>query len=394
MNEAIRVVTSYPRTMNRVYRFVHMNRRASLILQRTGKQACLLVLLCLINLNGQATTDRVRNALKKCWESRANVSGVSGLAADDDLVYFANDEGKLSAIEIRTGRIAWVTELAGRIRSAIVLSDGLIVVVSGVDDKPATLTSLATRTGLVAWRSELPRSERYYLTNVKGGLIAASTEGQIFRIGNADGKPVWETRVSGEIVSEPKIGDEEVVIATSRKTVEAYDLADGRQMSSLSLDFTPSIVGAGKDSSVIYSDQKGSVFSTSLTGQRNWKFRAGGRIVYVKTVGPNVLIGSSDNFVYLMSIDYGNLLWKRRLPGRIADGGLIGYDRAVFTVIGERSAWILDLDKGRITDQIDLSVDDAFLFTPVQGNGPYLLSATSTGVSGFSTNCENEKSDK
>ncbi|MGD9627979.1 MAG: PQQ-binding-like beta-propeller repeat protein [Pyrinomonadaceae bacterium] len=363
-------------------------------MQRTGKQACLLVLLCLINLNGQATTDEARNALKKCWESRADVSGISGLAADDDLVYFANDEGKLSAIEIRTGRIAWVSELAGKTRSAIVLSEGLIVVVSGVDDKPATLTSLATRTGLVAWRSELPRSERYYLTNVNGGLIAVSTEGRIFRIGNADGRLIWDKKVSGEIVSDPKIGDGKLVIATSRNTVEAYDLADGHQKSSLSLDFTPSIVGAGKDSSVIYSDQKGSVFSTNLAGQRNWKFRAGGRIVYVKTVGPNVLIGSSDNFVYLMSVDHGNLVWKRRLPGRIANGGLIGEDRAVFTVIGERSAWILDLDKGRITDQIDISVDDAFLFTPVHGNVQYLLSATSTGVSGFSINCDNEKSGK
>lgn len=347
-----------------------------------------------MNLQGQATTDQPRDPLKKCWEARAEVSKISGLTADENLVFFANDEGKLSGVEIDTGRIAWVSELAGRVRSEIVLANGLVFVVSGADDMHVTLTALATRTGLVVWRSDFPKSERYYLTAIGADLLAASTSGLVFRVSTNDGRVAWRNQAAGEITSVPKVGEETIAVATSRNKIEAFDLVDGGRESTVALDFIPSIIGAAKDSSLIYSDQKGTVFSTNLKGQRNWKFRAGGRIVYVKTVGSNVLIGSADNFVYLMSIDFGNLLWKRRLPGRIANGGMIGDDRAVFTVIGERSAWILELDKGRVVDHIDLSIDDAFLFTPVRSGGKYLLSATSTGVSGFSGNCENEKSGK
>ena len=129
-----------------------------------------------------------------------------------------------------------------------------------------------------------------------------------------------------------------------------------------------------------------------MNGGKNWKFRSGGRVVYIRAVGDNVLLGSADNFVYFMDVEYGNLLWKRRLPGRISSGGIIGDDLAAFTVIGERSAFVLDLEKGRIVDRVVLSEDDAFLLTPIRANGTYLLAATVSGLSAFSANCKNQKS--
>ena len=131
-----------------------------------------------------------------------------------------------------------------------------------------------------------------------------------------------------------------------------------------------------------------------MGGGKNWKFRAGGRVVYIRAVSDNVLLGSTDNFIYFMSVEYGNLLWKRRLPGRVANGGLVGRDLAVFTVVGDRSAYIVELEKGRLIDRLELSDEDAFLLTPIRANGKYLVAATANGISAFSTDCGKEKSGK
>ena len=101
----------------------------------------------------------------------------------------------------------------------------------------------------------------------------------------------------------------------------------------------------------VYIDEKGNVFSIDRKGSARWKFKAGGRIIFVKAVGDNLLLGSVDNFVYFMSAEYGNLIWKRRLSGRIASGGVIGDARAVFTVVGDRSAFVIELDDGRVVDE-------------------------------------------
>jgi outer membrane protein assembly factor BamB len=183
-------------------------------------------------------------------------------------------------------------------------------------------------------------------------------------------------------------------VATIGKVVDEFGLSDGRRVASAKTESMPAYVGAGEDSTAVYSDQKGVVYSIKTNGTKNWKFRAGGRIVFVKPVNENVLLGSADNFVYFMSVEYGNLLWKRRLPGRIANGELIGNNLAIFTVVGENSAYVIELEKGRLVDQISLADEDAFLLTPIGANGAHLFAATRKGISAFSSDCSNEKSGK
>ena len=76
--------------------------------------------------------------------------------------------------------------------------------------------------------------------------------------------------------------------------------------------------------------------------------------------------------------------------------GLVGGPGAVNQrpVVGERSAYIVELEKGRLIDRLDLADEDAFLLTPIKANGKYLIAATATGLSAFSSDCKKEKSGK
>ena len=72
----------------------------------------------------------------------------------------------------------------------------------------------------------------------------------------------------------------------------------------------------------------------------------------------------------------------------------IGNDLAVFTVVGDRSAYIVELERGRLIGRLDLAAENTFLLTPIRANGKYLIAATAGGLTAFSSECGNEKSGK
>ncbi|HEX6280028.1 MAG TPA: PQQ-binding-like beta-propeller repeat protein [Pyrinomonadaceae bacterium] len=355
-----------------------------------------LVMLCVfgfVDATGQGDVESTSSKLtyKKCWESPVEVLPVSGVTADNEHGYFVDRSGKLVALDLESGRIAWTAETGGMVRSDVIVSNGRALAVAspvwdGILANPI-LRSFSSKTGLPRWNLELPRAEKYYLMVAGEGIAAVSDSGDLWLIDTADGRIEWHARARGRISSEPRIKENRVLLAIDGKNVQEFSLENGTSVSFVKVEGNPAFVGAGKSSAAVYSDERGNVHSINMSGGRNWKFRVGGRVVYVRPVEGNVLLGSADNFVYFMSVEYGNLLWKRRLPGRIASGGLIGEGLAVFTVIGERSAFVLELEKGRIVDRLELGVDDAFLLTPIQANGKYLLAATANGLSAFSTAC-------
>ena len=333
-----------------------------------------------------------RPPIQKCWSYNVAIVQDAGIAADKAQGYFGTSDGKLSAIDLKTGQPAWSTEVGGKLASEIVVSDKAIYAGSGAAESggQAVVNSLSPITGLQNWRIRVPTYQRFHLGLGAAGLAIVSGSGDIWLLNEGDGTVVWKSAASGSIASAPRFDNGKLIVATAAKRIEEFSLSDGKRTASLPLKFVPTLVGGGT-SAVVYSDEKGAVFSSEPGGGQNWKFKAGGRITYVKPVDDNVLLGSVDNFVYFMSIERGNILWKRRLPGRIASGGLIGEKLAAFTVVGEPSAFVIDLESGRVVDQLALAGEDSFLLTPIRANGIYLLAATGTGISAFSTACANEK---
>lgn len=371
---------------------------------RRALTGSLLIVACFFTTDLHAQTANVSPAGKqgvtKCWESTAAILPAAGIAADDTHGYFAVSAGKVIALDLESGEIAWTSEVGGNVRSDITVSDGVVFIVAFADDgesaavRSPVLRALSAKTGLPNWSLELPNASRYFIEPTVDGLLAVSSDGTMFRLGRGDGRITWKSAASGPIAIPPRVNEDRVFVATTKRMVEEFELGNGRKVASVATEATPAFVGAGDDSTAVYSDPKGLVYSIKTSGTKNWKFRAGGKIVVVKPVNDNVLLGSVDNFVYFMSVDYGNLLWKRRLPGRIANGALVRDNLAIFTVIGDSSAYLIELEKGRLVDQITLSGDDAFLLTPIRANGTYLLAATQNGMSAFSSSCGNEKSGK
>ena len=88
------------------------------------------------------------------------------------------------------------------------------------------------------------------------------------------------------------------------------------------------------------------------TGREDWNFRGGGRFESLGIVGSNVLAASVDNFVYLISGSSGDVVWKRRLPGRIFGKPLILDELIFVAIIGDPNLFILEGSSGKITGRI------------------------------------------
>lgn len=321
-----------------------------------------------------------------------------GISADDTQTYFVSRDGKIVAIELTSGAVAWTAEIGGKPVSELVLAGGKIyTIATPVSDSPTPkpiLRTFSSKTGLPLWNTELPVSGKYFLVSDGQDLAVASAEGTLWLMEPESGRIKWNVSAAGTISTQPRIESGRLLIAVAGKRVDEFSMENGAIVASAVVDGVPAFVGAGRSSAAVYSDDRGNVHSIRMGGGKNWKFRAGGKVGFIRSVDDNVLLGSADNFIYFMSVEYGNLLWKRRLPGRVASGGLVGRDIAVFTVIGERSAYVVELEKGRLIDRLDLADEDVFLLTPIKANGKYLIAATANGLSAFSTDCKKEKSGK
>lgn len=343
--------------------------------------------------------DPVVQGFSRCWSFPTVVDPRPGISADDTQAYFVDHTGRLTAIDLKSGAVAWTAEIGGDVQSELVVVSGRVFVVSApigvaaANQKPSVRT-FSAHTGLPIWNVSLPTSSRYFLAADTKDISIVSGTGDIWHLETETGTIRWNASAKGTVSSPQKIEGRRLIIAVDEKRIEEFSVENGAKIASAKVEGTPAFVGAGKSSAAVYSDARGNVNSIQMGGGKNWKFRAGGKIVYIRPVDENVLLGSADNFVYFMSVEYGNLLWKRRLPGRVAHGGIVGKDLAVFTVVGDRSAYLIELEKGRIVDRVDLVGDDAYLMTPVRANGKYIIAATANGLLGFSTACSNEKSGK
>ena len=137
---------------------------------------------------------------------------------------------------------------------------------------------------------------------------------------------------------------------------------------------------------LISGDRKGNLWAMDiLTKQIRWKFKNGAQVSSITGAGENILVSSYDNFVYQMSPANGNVLWKRRLPGRVIERPLVTRDFAVVRVLGEPEVSFIDLKSGKILGKIVSEGEDDITTALITGAGSVVL-GKSDGIYLYSVN--------
>jgi len=336
-----------------------------------------MVCLCFIPVTVSPQEDRGRSgaavALNACWEAEPAEPIEGKVALDSERIYIPLVGGGIRAVNVKDGRSAWSADLGGELGSHILVTERALYIVSltagPAGSTTSVLRSLSKQTGVTNWLEPLSAAKRFYLGESGGGLAVVSDGGQIEFRSPDSGTTLWKRSVDGPVSAEPFFSYDKILIGTGQKLLFQLSGTDGRVISRQSVNFVPTAVSITPQGHIVTGDERGYVTLRNSAGDARWNFRNGARIAGVNYTKHGILAFSLDNFIYLLSSGSGNVVWKRRLPGRIFGQPAIGEEIAVATTVADGRAFVLEIESGKVINQIPIDNSDSGGLQPLLVGG-------------------------
>lgn len=341
-----------------------------------GQIAILLLILSMGNSAGDAVAQKPGASpltIRKCWQYDLNGTRPLSAVAKSDNLYIAEDGGRLTAISLVGGRRLWSTELGGDVQSNLALSGSNIYVVStsAAEKARVRLRSLSIATGLTNREIELPAGQNVWLGSDAGKVIAAMGNGQLIAFDTNSGNQLWEKQFPPIESGTLALKNDELAFATSDRKVHVLSAAAGSEKATVKSDFPVSALAIYNDD-ILWGDERGSIVRYDLKkGRALWRLKNGARISGLQITGSGVIATSFDNFVYLIQPSTGNVRWKRRLAGRVADAPLVNGGIAIILTVGGQEAVYMRLEDGKPVGQMSVGDDEAFMGPPILAAGAF-----------------------
>jgi outer membrane protein assembly factor BamB len=329
---------------------------------------------------------------KICWENKNEESINSIIASDNNKAFVVSVGGIIKSINSETGTKYWETNLGGEILTTPYIDDGNIFVVSKV---------MESQSGIFA-------NNKLSIDEDKGNSII------IRSLSITSGITIWQTNLKTNLNPEQLflyvhksilIIADKAILGTFEKQLIILNLGEGKIHKIVELHIIPTAISFDiTDETLFIGDQKGVAFSLKIekieeikyevfkkeknrkkTKNNNWEFRLGAEVSNISLTPKGLLITSLDNFAYLISKKKGNLIWKKRLAGRITDRTLILNNYALITTIAEPTISIVELNTGSVINRIILEDESFATATPIKTQNKIIV-PTSKGLFAFSSN--------
>lgn len=251
-----------------------------------------------VNKFGNAKAVRLRDR-KVIWE-RVTDPKDSGTPTDvtapvfhRGLVYFAYLDGRLVAVDAKTGKPRWTTDLHSHLESSpMTVADTIYI---GTDE--TNVVALRASDGKVLWQFNSPGAIKASPTFHAGRVYVADYEGSVFSLDAASGKPVWRTNTTkvppfgeGGFYSSPAVGFGRVYAARDDGTVFAFDLAGGKvDWSFPTHNFvygSPAVAKVPGTPPSVYIGSYDEHFYAldAISGKQRWRYDVGGAVPGTATV--------------------------------------------------------------------------------------------------------------
>jgi len=360
-----------------------------------GSVITFLLISGLISANAAGAQNKSAEpfVLKKCWVSEVKTPAQHLNASDNDKVLvFSEGSGKVGALDLISGHSIWQSEFGGEVVSNIVTDQTSVFFAAnptskeGVKADSTTLRSVSKQTGITVWSVAVPYSEKSYLEADTNYILAVTGNGAVIAVDKKDGTVKWQTSLDKKLAAAPHFTEKYIGLALESGEIYLISPQNGERFFQMTSPFPAISIFIPDVNTLIAGDRKGNLWATDiLTKQTRWKFKNGAQVSSITGSGENILVSSYDNFVYQMSPANGNVLWKRRLPGRVIEMPLVTRDFAVVRVLGEPEVSFIDLKSGKILGKIVSEGEDDITTALVTGSGSVVL-GRSDGIYLYSVN--------
>ena len=327
---------------------------------------------------------------KKCWEYKFENTVKQAIASTNGTIYLSEPGGKVRAISAGSGQVMWVTELGGDIAASLAIPRVGLAVVTGKsassgERSSSTLRLLNFDTGLVRFSSPVGVAGDVFLGKSGSHLIAVDERGSVSALDVGTGSTVWSNRLSRGVKIRPAFRDNTIAVATTGNKIELLASGTGRITSSINSEHPVTALTFRENESIVAGDERGNVINyRDASGGIWWRFKSGARVGTVVETPEGILVGSYDNFLYLISNYSGDVRWKRRMDSRLGQDPFVSDGRLFLTVSVEDTAMSIDLDSGKILEQIALGENKYAMSSPVLTDGSMLVFSIPEAIVAYS----------
>lgn len=227
------------------------------------------------------------------WRFATEGAVTSSPVVVGDVVYVGSGDGHVYALDRESGAERWRAKAAGAVDAAPAVAEGRVF----IGDRAGVFHAFDAATGDELWtfRERMPvpfpwghESGDIYrssATIADGMVLFGGTDGFVYALDPATGRPRWRTELQARIPGSPAVADGLVVVGDAAGIVHALDLATGASR------WTFRTAGADLVSADFGFDRRTIQASPSIAGDR-------------------VFVGARDGFLYALDLHTGKRLWR------------------------------------------------------------------------------------
>lgn len=271
-------------------------------------------------------------------------------------VFIGGEDGRLYALDLRTGEVAWSHDTGGAIEAPPSILGGRVII--GNDD--GILTSLAMVDGKPAWTfdagDKIIGAANGALDGDGGAIVFGCYDSCLHAVDAEDGKPLWKHETDGYLNGMPARWGDNWAIGGCDQNVYVIS-GDGKErLAAVDLgSYVPgSVVVAGDRAYAGHFGNRVACIDLKAAGIA-WEFTAAEDAFFssAAVAGQRVLIGCRNGRLYCLKASDGAEEWSFRARDSIDSSPVVAGDRVVFGSDDGR-LYIVDLASGRMTWSYDV----------------------------------------
>jgi len=307
----------------------------------------------------------------KFWEKKFNVNLTSGIAGDDENLFFSTSDGFLWCMN-HDGELIWKTLLEGEVNSLPIIYDSKVV----VKLNSYKIIQLNIKDGSVLWKYQAGIPPLTYKS--EGKLLQSNNVvylglpgGKLIAIDSPTGGLVWESNISrakgatdieraNDITSHPVIDEDLIYGVTTNGDISALNRRNGK---TLWTEPISSFYGMAFDGSNLFvTHDTGSIYSVNKdVGEIEWR-QAGlqyRRIGLGTIIKDYVAFGDYDGYVHFLSIEDGSIVGRIKLEDSQILNNIIKIDQSVIVMMtGDGDLICLEVGEKTIINKPSIKDED------------------------------------
>jgi len=307
----------------------------------------------------------------KFWEKKFNVNLTSGIAGDDENLFFSTSDGFLWCMN-HDGELIWKTLLEGEVNSLPIIYDSKVV----VKLNSYKIIQLNSKDGSVLWKYQAGIPPLTYKS--EGKLLQSNNVvylglpgGKLIAIDSPTGGLVWESNISrakgatdieraNDITSHPVIDEDLIYGVTTNGDISALNRRNGK---TLWTEPISSFYGMAFDGSNLFvTHDTGSIYSVNKdVGEIEWR-QAGlqyRRIGLGTIIKDYVAFGDYDGYVHFLSIEDGSIVGRIKLEDSQILNNIIKIDQSVIVMMtGDGDLICLEVGEKTIINKPSIKDED------------------------------------